>query len=407
MKPNAFSVSSLNALSLASLAWGLLTVYIVTVAPYIANIFDISLSAALTVSLLYFSPRLLVSIPTARLIRAFGYLVVHRLSTLLVAFFFGLFVFSIAIEQFWLLLCSTFFLGSAACACQVVGFPLISLTGDSTKSTQRQRYASAWNGLGNVIAPLLIGASIWIAPIVGSDSILISTVIAGGLITSYMVVLFIISCQTEFSIQRSDASYTSPQGNNNYRQLLTNGGFLLSLVMLLFGWGLESGMGTMVVAVFQDESIANRLLGYEVIATSLYWVFIFFGRLFISRFGKNWSAESVISLFSMMGIVITSLFLVLELPFIALLVTLLGLCHAGLYPNLYALSLNKSGPHLSQAGALITMCSIGNAIIPLSQSFLVEAIGLKFSFVLPLTLYTSIFFFINYSNLTKERPLIT
>jgi FHS family L-fucose permease-like MFS transporter len=71
----------------------------------------------------------------------------------------------------------------------------------------------------------------------------------------------------------------------------------------------------------------------------------------------------------------------------------IGIFNSIMWSNIFTLSIKGLGKHTGQGSSLLVMMVVGGAIIPVIQGATADAIGVHYSFVVPIIAYLYIAFF--------------
>jgi FHS family L-fucose permease-like MFS transporter len=71
----------------------------------------------------------------------------------------------------------------------------------------------------------------------------------------------------------------------------------------------------------------------------------------------------------------------------------IGLFNSIMWSNIFTLAITGLGKYTSQGSSLLVMAILGGALIPLLQGAFADAIGIQYSFFIPLLCYIYIVFY--------------
>ena len=79
-----------------------------------------------------------------------------------------------------------------------------------------------------------------------------------------------------------------------------------------------------------------------------------------------------------------------------------GLCNSIMFPTIFSMSVHQLGKLTGQASGLLCMAIVGGALVPFFQGVLADTLGMRLSYLVPLSCYVFILYFgIRYANMYR------
>lgn len=372
--------SALILLSLIFFIWGAITVISNSLIPHYKDIFNLDYQTATLFLMAFFISRIIVSLPISLVMIRIGYK-----STLIYCLLWCLFgsitmVFCVSTEELIPTLIGIFIMASGISAIQVVTAPYISLLSTPEHSIRRQGIAAASNSIGTVLGPIALSFIIVVTDWFGivKMGLQISTVFI-------CVALFFFALIIYFrTIDLPDIHSDIRKGFwKGFATLLKNIEFTkLALVLLLY-IGVEVSFGTFTIVYLADEDFGNLGLVSATQLIAIYWALMFLGRFIFAGYGYRLDSSRLLVILCAFSVLICLIALQTTHRYVGYLMILVGLFNAPLYAIIYARTLKVAKDFSSQAAALLTMCTIGGAILPLFQAMTIDSFGLSASYLVP------------------------
>lgn len=172
-------------------------------------------------------------------------------------------------------------------------------------------------------------------------------------------------------------------GLSQLRSVLRLPEALWGAVTLFLYVGAEVGVSSWVVHYLQ------RRLSFEpapaAAGLSILWVFVMVGRFANSRLGERFSSRTLVTVSGLAGAgaVVAFLFATTALP-VYLLLAVIGLCLAGVFPNVMGELNNRYPDRIGTVTAVMAMgAAAGAALFQWFVGFLAETLSLRAAFLVP------------------------
>lgn len=381
---NRNSDRSLVVFSCAFFMWGLVTVLCNSLVSFYQNYFQLSYSTVMLLLMAFFVSRVIVSLPTSMCMERLGYRATLRFSLLWCALGCGVLALFVIGDSFMLLLLGVFVMATGITALQVVCSPYVSLSALPEKSTQRQSVATASNSIGTIIAPTFLMLTT-----------LLITHLGIGKETAHISVLFVgIACAFIFLYRyysTLDIPDIRPQKQKGFwlglRRLLQNQKFVYLMIVIALYIGGEVIFGTLTISYLADPSLSAMSLNKATQLITLYWAGMFIGRLGLASYGHRFDTGRLFVGCSCVVVAISAIAVVWQHFIVGYLLLSVGIFNSTMYPVIYSKALIYAGSYRSQAAALLIMCSVGGAVLPMLQGIVIDRVGISWSYMVPCIIY--------------------
>ena len=359
--------------------WGNITAINSTLILFFFNYFHISWQQAIIINAMFYIAPFCTCLPCATLIARYGYRSMLRASLSLAALGCMMIVAALLSDAFMLLLLAVFVIATGVAAMQVVANPYLALLSEPRKRVGNLSLASAVNSLGATLAPIFIALLLQYSPIDYLHRqepikwLWLSLAVFSGLllIATYLL--------------RLPDVAASGHSRRRFADLWQHKMFIFSTAAIFVYVGVEVAIATSamkyltVIALWSTDKAAAGI--------AIYW-----GGALIGRFIFGLFAHKIRLQFAFLAVTLISVLLVLTAVKLnnsagGYLLLLTGLGNAIIYPVIFGHSIGKLPQLANIAAGVLVMAGIGGAIMPYVQATLIDAFGLRFSFLFPAVLY--------------------
>ncbi len=350
-----------------------------------------------------------MAIPSALLMRRFGY----KAGLLC-----GLIVFGTGTLLFWPaaviglyapFLCALFVVGAGSSMLETAANPLIAHFGHPSTSAQRLNFAQAFNPPGTITG-VLIGT--WfIFSGVEKTPAQITAMQAHGTYAAYLhheilrvvptyvglgiavLLLAVIIARTTFpsSLDASPALTTphaasSTQRHSSYSHLLRNPNLMFAVTTQFFYVGAQvSTWSTLIPYMRAYTSVSERTSGYFLTATL---VALAIGRIVSTPLMRFISPSLMMGCYALVNIVLLSVGIVAPGMFGAYAILATSFFMSMMYPTIFALGVKDLGNDTKLGSSLIVMAIVGGAVFPPAMGWISRLTGsIALGYLLPLLGY--------------------
>ncbi|MHB1021491.1 MAG: sugar MFS transporter [Acidobacteriaceae bacterium] len=375
--------------------------------PHLKSIFSLNYAEAMLVQFMFFSAYFVFAYPSGRVVEWLGYkrtmvagLVIIGLGALLfvpaaIALSFPLFLFAFSM------------LATGMTFLQVTANPYVSVLGPTETAAGRLNMAGVFNSIGSTVAPY-IGSIL----ILGSAPLAVEAIkrLSTSQFHTYQLeqaatvkVPYLIIAATLFLFALAIGLFKLPPISSHDATLegdpaamgsiLKYRHLLLGVAGIFFYVGAEVTIGSLIASYVSLPEIGHMSIEAAAKYLSVYWGSLLVGRFLGASVLRKAPSHTVLWITGVaaLALLTTSILTTGHLAMWTML--LIGLCHATMWPNIFTLAIKDLGPLTSRGSGLLIAAVIGGAVIPLSQGFLADHIGLHSSFMLVAVSYIYIAFY--------------
>jgi len=387
--------------------WGFLTCLNDILIPHLKAVFELNYTRAMLVQFTFFGAYFLMSLPAGRLVAHLGYKK-GIVAGLIIAGIGALGFYPAAgLRIYEVFLAALFVLATGITVLQVAANPYVALLGPTETSSSRLNLAQALNSLGTAIAPLFGGFLILSSAVKNADEIALlpaaeqlayraqeAQAVQGpylGLgIALFALAIFIFAFRlpalTETTEQADSQKHT-------YADALRQRHVLFGVLGIFFYVGAEVAIGSLAVNYFALPEIAGFSEQQASKYLTVYWSLAMVGRFVGSALMVKFSPRKLLALFACMNMLLLATTMAVNGMLAVYSLVAIGLFNSIMFPTIFALSIERLGVLTNKASSLLVMAVVGGALVPLFQGILADAIGLHYSFILPLLCYGYIVFY--------------
>jgi FHS family L-fucose permease-like MFS transporter len=385
-----FALTSLTSLFFM---WGFITCLNDILIPHLKGVFNLSYTQAMLVQFCFFGAYFLVSLPAGKIVKQLGFQKGIVVGLVIAAL--GCFAFypAAAMHSYPVFLFALFILASGITLLQVSANPYVSILGKAETASSRLTLTQAFNSLGTTIAPFF-GALLILQQVSESmsatqkaEAVQMPYVMLAGLLLLLAAIfaylkLPVVAQQSEQQ-QQTEGSGSAWQ----YRHLV------LGAVGIFVYVGAEVSIGSFLVNFFNDPTIAGMEETEAAKYIAYYWGGAMVGRFIGAAVMQKIAAGKALAFNSVaaVGLILVATFMSGYIAMWAIL--LVGLCNSIMFPTIFSLAITGLKEHTSQGSGILCLAIVGGAIVPLLQGLLADAVGLQYSFLLPVLCYVFIIYY--------------
>ena len=333
-----------------------------------------------------------MAIPAGMIINRYGY----RRGVVggLLLFAIGAFMFIPGAEMlsFPIFLIALFIIGCGLVVLETSANPYAAELGEESTAAARLNFAQSFNGLGCILAPVLVGGFLF-----GSnDASVAIPYCVMGVIVLVVALIFAKVSLPELSTPE-EKNIESREGVrkgtlNEIAQLLRVNQFLCGLIALLFYEIAEISINSLFINYvtsdgWMDKSTASVILSFGAL-----------GLFMSARIVGSWVMTKVkavtVLMFCGMMTVIGAVAVMMNLGLISR--AGLFICYAFeaiMFPTIFAITIGYAKGMVKTASSLLMMTPIGGAIGTMLMGVISETISLSMAFIVPAFGYACVFFY--------------
>lgn len=331
----------------------------------------------------------LMAIPAGIIITRLGYRRGVVIGLLLFAAGSLLFIPGASAMSFAIFLAALFVIGCGLVILETAANPYASVLGSPETAASRLNLAQSFNGLGCIIAPVLVGGFIFS----GDSGVDIPYAVMGVVVL--IVALIFSRVQLPEITSATDAATDEPHATipATIRRLLSDSVFRFGLFALFCYEIAEISINSLFINYttaegWMDKTIASAVLSFGAL-----------GLFMLARIGGSWvmsrvRAEKVLAVCGFMT-VLSALLVALDLG----LASKIGLfsCYAFeaiMFPTIFAITIARVGTgSVKLASSLLMMTPIGGAVGTLLMGLVADATSMSVSFIVPAAGYLFVFLY--------------
>jgi len=368
--------------------WGTIVSLNDILIPHLKILFNMNYTETMLIQFCYFGAYFIMAIPASMVIGKIGYKNGIVLGLFIVGVGALIFLPAAYIISYGLFLFGLFIMATGNVFLQVVGNPYITILGPPETASSRLNLAQGINSLATTLAPLA-GAYLILGHFNNSADH------AASVQMPYLglaLFVFVIAGVFAFIKLPSIHSETKEKIEGNvlkFRQLR------FGVIALALYVGAEVSIGSFIVNYLGQDYVMGFSEQTAAKYIPLYWGGLMVGRFIGSAILQKFSAQKVLVWASVAAFTFVAI-TILTSGFISMWAMLLvGLFNSIMWSNIFALSIHGLGEYTIKASGVLVMAPVGGALLPLLQGILADipAIGLHYSFVLPLLCYLFILFY--------------
>lgn len=373
----------LVVLTCAFFLWGCLTSINSVLIPFFYHYFSLTYRDAMLVNVAFYLAPFVACLPCSALMARLGYR-----TTLMLAVGFAvmgclLMALAMWLVAFSLVLVAIFILAIGVAAMQVVANPYVTRLGPEATAAGRLSLASAINSTGTTAAPLWVAGLLVLFPVslaTHQEPIRWLYVVLAGLACGLIGLLSL--CRLPDFRQQQMQRLT-----HSAKALFRESHFVIGLLAIFTYVGVEVAIGTTALSYLSDASLGNLDLQQATSLIAIYWGGSLVGRMLYGAVAHRVNAVSVFRIATLSAGLLVILAIFLGNRWGGFCLLLIGLMNSLMYPVIFSQSVRNLGDKTSLASAFLIMAGIGGAVLPFLQGWMMDAVGLRLSFLLPCAAY--------------------
>ncbi len=391
---------SIILLSLVFFFWGLLTSLNGMLVPFLKEVFNLSYVESNYIQLVFYLAPLIICLPAASLLVRVGFIKAIQLSLLLLMVGCFLFVPASMLFSFPLFLLAIFIFASGIAVLQLAANPLAVSIGSQQTASSRLTFCSAMNSVGTIAASG-VGMGIFMGALAYHSEDAVKAVQIPYMIIGLSSV-FLAYILKNIGSKISMASAALLEGGQ-WRDLFKYRSFIYGSVAIFFYVGSEVSVGTFLISYLTNGDLLNMNVSVAGIFVSCYWGGALVGRLFGSAILTRVPSHVMLRIHSLGAIGLLFIAVIFPNTLGAWCLALVGLCNSVMYPVIFSMASQGLGNLVAKASAILIMCGVGGALVPLLQALVADYFGLLESFVIPIIGYILILSFSLYSFISVRK----
>jgi MFS transporter, FHS family, L-fucose permease len=403
-----FSQTYTGALSVVTtlfFMWGFLTCLNDILVPHLKSIFDLNYAQVMLIQFAFFGAYFIFSIPSAKIIDWIGYQRSMVLGLLMMGLGAFLFVPAASVPSFPLFLAALIVLAAGITCLQVAANPYVTVLGKPQTASSRLNLTQAFNSLGTFLAPFFGGLLILSTAPKTADEVraLAPDVLhayqlheAATVKTPYVglgiaLVLLAVAIGS-FKLPKIEHAQHKV-GEKVDDSIWKHPSLIFGAVAIFVYVGGEVSIGSFLVNYFSQPEIGGLTERVAASFVAFYWGGAMVGRFIGSGLLQKVKTGHLLGICAICaaGLVATSMFTTGRVAMWSII--LVGFFNSIMFPSIFTLGVAELGPLTGDGSGILIMAIVGGAIIPVTQGWIADKIGIHHAFFLPVICYLYILFF--------------
>jgi FHS family L-fucose permease-like MFS transporter len=399
--------------------WGFLTCLNDILIPHLKSIFDLNYAEVMLVQFAFFSAYFVFSLPSGKIVEAFGYKRAMVIGLITMGVGAMLFVPAASVPSFPLFLSALIILAGGMTVLQTSANPYVAVLGPPRTASSRLNLTQAFNSLGTTVAPtfgsiLILGAA---SETLSGDALralssenlqAYRVAQAASVKAPYIglaIALFVLAVIIGFfklpHIPSAEAHGKVNDSVWRHRHLV------LGALAIFVYVGAEVAIGSFLTNYLNRPEIGNLSLKDGADLLKYYWGGAMVGRFVGSALLQKIPTGKLLAFNGVMAsaLVVVSMCTTGHVAMWSILGV--GLFNSIMFPSIFTLSIEGLGALTGKGSGLLVAAIIGGAIIPEIQGLLADRIGIQMAFFLPAICYLYIVYFGLRGSVKKAEPAVS
>jgi FHS family L-fucose permease-like MFS transporter len=385
--------------------WGFLTCLNDILVPHLKSIFDLNYAQVMLIQFAFFGAYFVFSVPSAKIIDWIGYqrsMVVGLLTMGVGAF---LFVPAASVPSFPLFLAALIVLAAGITCLQVAANPYVTVLGKPETAASRLNLTQAFNSLGTFLAPFFGGLLILsTAPKTAQEiralapdtlqayrlheAATVKTPYVGLGLALVLLAIAIGSFKLP-KIEHAQHKVGEKVNDSIWKHL----NLVFGAVAIFVYVGGEVSIGSFLVNYFSQPEIGGLTERVAASFVAFYWGGAMVGRFIGSALLQKMSTRKLLGICAVCAAALVALSMLTTGHIAMWSIILVGFFNSIMFPSIFTLGVAELGPLTGDASGILIMAIVGGAIIPVTQGWFADRIGIHHAFFLPVICYLYILFF--------------
>ncbi len=380
-------------------AWGFITSTVDPLIPAVKSIFDLSFAQAFLSQFAFFLAYGVVSLPAAGIVGRLGVskAIVAALGTMIV----GCLLFPVAViaNTFHVFLVALFVLGAGITLLQVAANPLAAALGDPDRAAFRLTLSQAFNSLGTVLGPFIVGRLILEGGVFAEKAGAVASAASRGeslhkIEVAFIAIAAVIALLGMFLWRvRQRIVDVLPAGtfqSGSVGAAFRSKWAVLGALAIFLYVGAEVSIGSIMINFLVQPVVLG--VSHETAATflMLYWGGAMVGRFLGSALLRKMAAGRLLAI---AACVAGTLCLVVSQTtgiLAAGAALAIGLFNSIMFPTIFTLTLEHSTAPSNATSGLLCTAIIGGALLPVAFATVVDASRIADGYFVPMLAYLAI-----------------
>jgi FHS family L-fucose permease-like MFS transporter len=380
-------------------AWGFITSTIDPLIPAVKSIFDLSYTEAFLSQFAFFMAYGVISLPAAWVVSKLD--APGSISLALGTMVLGCLLFPVAVlvDNFEVVLLALFVLGAGITLLQVAANPLAAVLGPPERSHFRLTFSQAFNSLGTVLGPYIVGRLILEGGVFSEDATAAASA-AGraeslGKIEAAFVVIAAVIVVLGLALWRARQRIVGQLPPQMFKSGSIVAAFkskwaVLGAVAIFLYVGAEVSIGSIMISFLVQPEVLGVTHREAATLLPLYWGGAMVGRFIGSALLRRVPAGRLLAIAAFTAGTLCLFVTQASGTIAAVAVLAVGLFNSIMFPTIFTLTLEHSTAPPSSTSGLLCMAIIGGALLPVLFAAVVDARDISTAFFVPMLAYWAI-----------------
>ncbi|NII09938.1 sugar MFS transporter [Oleiagrimonas sp. C23AA] len=407
-RQNASTTTALVVINAVFFMWGLMTVLNDILIPHLKGMFTLSYFQAMLVQFCFFGAYFIMATPWGAVLSRIGYRATIIAGLVLTGIGTALFLPAAAVASYPLFLFAFFVMATGITGLQVAANPYVSLLGEERHASSRLNLAQAFNSVGTVFGPYVIGPMILAGTVLGAAELAKlpavqqaayqaaqAKLVEGpyAVLAVVLVVLAVAIWLFRLPPLEAKEEQSAAKDEHSFFDALRHSHVFLGVIAIFLYVGAEVSIGSFLVNYIALPDIGHMSEHDATKYVALYWGGAMIGRFVGAALLKVLDPRKVLGFFAIIASLLVITTMSTHGNVAVTTVVAIGLFNSVMFPTIFTLGIDKMGPLAGKASSLLIMGIVGGALVPLAQGALADHIGVQHAFVLPLLCYLYIMFY--------------
>jgi MFS transporter, FHS family, L-fucose permease len=403
--PSQTHTGALSVVTTLFFMWGFLTCLNDILVPHLKSIFDLNYAQVMLIQFAFFGAYFIFSIPSAKIIDWIGYQRSMVAGLLMMGVGAFLFVPAASVPSFPLFLAALIVLAAGITCLQVAANPYVTVLGKPQTASSRLNLTQAFNSLGTFLAPFFGGLLILSTAPKTADEVralapdalhayqlheaaTVKTPYVGLGIALVLLAIAIGSFKLP-KIEHAQHKVGEKVNDSIWR----HPSLIFGAIAIFVYVGGEVSIGSFLVNYFSQPEIGGLTQRVAASFVAFYWGGAMVGRFIGSGLLQKVKTGHLLGICAICatGLVATSMLTTGRVAMWSII--LVGFFNSIMFPSIFTLGVAELGPLTGDGSGILIMAIVGGAIIPVTQGWIADKIGIHHAFFLPVICYLYILFF--------------
>jgi|HigsolmetaAR202D_1030399.scaffolds.fasta_scaffold00343_6 FHS family L-fucose permease-like MFS transporter len=383
-------------------AWGFITSTVDPLIPAVKSIFDLTYTEAFLSQFAFFMAYGIVSLPAAWIVSRLD--ISGSISLALGTMVLGCLLFPVAVfaVSFEIVLIALFVLGSGITLLQVAANPLAAVLGPPQRSHFRLTFSQAFNSLGTVLGPIIVGRLILEGGVFAEEAGTVASAASRAESLAKVEAAFVVIAAVIVVLavalwrQRRRIAGQLPPGHFTTGSPIAafkSGWAVFGAIAIFLYVGAEVSIGSIMINFLVQPEVLDISHKQASTLLSLYWGGAMVGRFIGSGLLRMFSAGKLLGIAAGTAALLCLIVTQTTGMLAAGAALAIGLFNSIMFPTIFTLTLEHSTASPASTSGLLCMAIIGGALLPVLFARVVDVSGIDTAYFVPFVAYALIALF--------------